>query len=114
MTPSVFYSQYRMVVMKNLAKAGDVIRYKNNAALEMAEILGLTTEDIILIQVLGLINTCLPQHIREVYSHKINRNLCLMDFKMDIFINMEKFMKDIDEKEQLSDISLNKVSQLWD
>ena len=102
MTHSGFYNQYRTVVMNNLAKAGDIIKYKSNDPLPAEETLGPTFEDIILIQVLALIDARLPQHIREVYSHKIDKNLRLMDFKADIFVNIEKFKKDIEEKEQLS------------
>ena len=102
MTPTGFYNQYRMIIMNNLAKTGDVIRYKSATLLTANEIMGPTFKDIILLQVINLIDTRLPQHIRNVYSHKIDQNLRLMDFKSDILVNIPKFRREIEEREQLS------------
>ena len=66
------------------------------------EIMSPTFEDIVLLQVISSIDARLPQHIREIYSHKIDQNLRPMDFKADIFIKIHKFKKEIEEKEQLS------------
>ena len=90
MTPNGYYNQYRTVMMTNLAKREDIIKYKSETPLTENEVLGPTFEDIILIQVLGLIDARLPQHIRDIYSHKINRTLRFMDFKSDIFVNIER------------------------
>lgn len=102
MMPIGYYNQFWTVIMNNLAKTNDVINYKSDTPLTTNEILGATFEDIILIQVLGLIDMRLPNHIQDVYSHKIDTTLRLMDFKADIFVNINKFKKEIDEKEQLS------------
>jgi hypothetical protein len=47
MTPMGFYNQYRTIIMNNLAKANNVIRYKSNTPLAANEIMGPTFEDII-------------------------------------------------------------------
>ena len=78
------------------------------------EIMSPTFEDIILLQVISSIDARLPQHIREIYSHKIDQNLRPMDFKADTFVKIDKFKKEIEEKDQLStmttDLSLSTLN----
>ena len=101
MKPIAFYNQYRAMVMNNMAKTGDVIRYKNNREQTADETMGPCFEDMVFINVLTGIDARLPGHIKKVYAHKLANNLRLMDFKTDILVNVPKFMEELEEKEQL-------------
>jgi len=109
MQPMGFYNQYRTIIQNNLAQAGDTIEYKNKV-MASKETLGPTSEDLIFLQVLGLIDARLPQHIRQAYAHKLGKNKRLMDFKTDILVNIKKFQTDLDEKAQLSAFKVQQES----
>ena len=51
-TPVAFYNQYRTAVSNNLAKTGDIIKYKSNDALTQDERMTPMLEDIILLDVI--------------------------------------------------------------
>ena len=109
MQPMGFYNQYRTIILNNLAQVGDTIEYKGKV-MESKETLGPTSEDLIFLQVLGLIDTRLPEHIRHAYSHKLGKNKRLMDFKTDILVNIKKLQADMDEKAQLSAFKVQQES----
>ena len=50
MTPISFYNKYRTVICNNFGKAGDIIKYKNNAALAADEKMTPMLEYIILVE----------------------------------------------------------------
>ena len=104
MKPVGFYNSYRTIVMNNLRPKGFVVQYKNNKELATNETISPTFEDFILIEALRLIDERLPAHVREVYAHKIIKNKCIMDFKADILVNVDKFKKEMDDKEQMHSI----------
>ena len=99
-TPVSFYNQYRTLVVNNLAKAGDIIKYKSNEALEVDEKVTPMLEDMILVNVLREIDSRLPAFIRAHYNHKIKKTERIMDFKSDILINVPSFLELIENKEQ--------------
>ena len=109
MQPMGFYNQYRTIIHNNLAQAGDTIEYKNKV-MSSKETLGPTSEDLIFLQVLGLIDARLPAYIRQAYSHKLGKNKRLMDFKTDILVNIKKFRTELDEKAQLSAFKVQQES----
>ena len=101
--PVGFYNSYRTVVMNNMAKDNEPLFYKGEGRKQLGnESISPTFEDFILIEVLRLIDVRLPEHVRSVYSHKVVEGKRIMDFKTDIMINVGKFKKDMDEKEQMS------------
>ena len=55
-TPVAFYNQYRKVMSNNLAKRGDVIKYKDNEELAHDEKMSPILEDIILLNVISEIS----------------------------------------------------------
>ena len=95
-TPVAFYNQYRTIIINNLAKAGDVLKYKNNENLQQDEKMSPMLEDVVLLNVVNLIDQRLPVYIRNHYNHKMNRNERLMDFKTDILINIPSFLNEIE------------------
>ena len=116
MKPVGFYNNYRTIVMNNLRPRGFLVQYKNNKELATNETISPTFEDFILIEVLRLIDSRLPAHIREVYAHKIVKDKCIMDFKTDILVNVDKFKREIDDKEQMHSIRVQgepSLAAMW-
>ena len=94
-----FYNEYRNVIIANLKKRGDKIRWQNES-LARDEKLSPTFEDLILINVLTLIDACLPLHVRDHYHHHIGRDKTLMDYKSDILVKVPVFLSELDNKAQ--------------
>ena len=94
-----FYNEYRNLIIANLKKRGDKIRWQNDT-LARDEKLSPTFEDLILVNVLTLIDARLPVHVREHYHHHIGRDRTLMDFKSDILVQIPVFLSELDNKAQ--------------
>ena len=108
-TPVAFYNQYRTAVSNNLAKTGDIIKYKSNDALTQDERMTPMLEDIILLDVIREIDARLPNFVRTHYNHKLKKDERLMDVKSDILVNIPTFLEQMDSTENNSmkeDISL--------
>ena len=90
-------------MIANLKKRGDTIHWQN-AELQQDEKLTPTFEDTILLNVLTLIDTRLPTHVRDHYHHHMGRDKSLMDFKTDILIKTPVFISELDTKLQNSTI----------
>ena len=113
-TPVAFYNQYRTVISNNLAKAGDVIKYKDGEVLNQDEKMSPMLEDIILLNVIAEIDSRLPTFVKTHYNHKMKREERLMDFKADILVNIPSFLEQLDVAENNSikeDPSLNAFKQ---
>ncbi len=91
-----FYNQYRNLVIANLKKNGDIIMWQNNKVLTEDEQLSPTFEDMILVNVLGLIDTRLPEHILDHYDHSMGGTQSMMDYKTDIFVKLPIFLMEIE------------------
>ena len=108
MTPIAFYNQYRTIIINNLKKTDDVVKWKRPRqgqevhTMQRDEQISPTFDDFILLQVLTAIDARLPAHIRQAYAHKMGREHTLMDFKNEIFVNIKLFKKDMEEKEHLT------------
>ena len=98
-TPVGFYNEYRTIIMNNLAKQGDVIKYKNNENMLNDEKMSPTLEDIVLLDAIKEINPKLPSIVRSHYNHKIKADERLMDFKADILVNIPLFLAEIQNAE---------------
>ena len=109
MKPVGFYNQYRSMVMNNMARKDDPIKYKGKVQ-GSNETIGPCFEDIIFINVLTCIDARLPGHSRSAYAHKLDKNMRLMDFKADILVNIPKFLEEMEEKEQLSALKVETAS----
>ena len=109
MKPIGFYNQYRSLVMNNMARKDDPIKYRGKAQ-PSNETIGPCFEDIIFINVLTCIDARLPGHIRSAYAHKLDKNMRLIDFKADILVNIPKFLEEMEEKEQLSALKVETAS----
>ena len=106
MTPVSFYNQYRTMVTNNLCKQGDVIKYRDNLALEADEKMTPMLEDLVLLNVLREIDSRLPAFVRVHYNHKIKNDEKLMDFKSDILVNIPTFLEQIETAEQNNSMKL--------
>ena len=104
MTPVSFYNQYRTHISNNLAKNGDTIKYKDNLELTEDERMTPMLEDLVLINVIGMIDARLPAFVRSHYNHKMKNDDKLMDFKADIFVNIPSFLESLEVSEQNSSI----------
>ena len=91
-----FYNQYRNLVISKLKKKGDTIMWNNNTVMAEDEQLSPTFEELILANVLGLINTRLPGHVRDNYYSLIGKTKSLMDYRTDILDKVPTFLKAID------------------
>jgi hypothetical protein len=91
-----FYNQYRNLVIANLKKKGDIIMWQNNKVLTKDEQLSPTFEEIILVNVLGLIDTRLPEHVLDHYDNSMGGTQSMMDYKTDILVKLPIFLKEIE------------------
>ena len=87
-TPSGFYNQYRSVLLNNVARRNDIIRWNDNHQMDGDEQIGPLFEDHILLTVLNLIDSRLPAHVKNYYQLKMEDKR-LMDVKTDIFVNIK-------------------------
>ena len=102
---TTIYNSYRAKIMENLKPAGTKVLWKNQT-LTANESISPTFEDHILLSVLQLIDRRLPQKVKEVYGPRMEQGKLLMDFKMDILVNVTKLIQDID----IQDAQLNALS----
>lgn len=107
--PVDFYTQYRNVVISNLRKEGDIILWQNSRVLESDELLSPTFEDLILANVLGLIDSRLLGFVRDNYRHMIDRSRGLMDYRVDILLQVPTFLV---KKEDPNPEESTEISQL--
>jgi hypothetical protein len=91
-----FYNQYRNLVIANLKKKGDIIMWQNNKVLTEDEQLSPTFEEMILVNVLGLIDTRLPEHILDHYDHLMGGIQSMMDYKTDILAKLPIFLMEME------------------
>ena len=91
-----FYNQYRSMIISNLAKKSTYIEWKNESMKEN-ETLTPSHEDLILLNVLGLLHPKLPAYVRENYSYKLGSTKRLMDFKTEILTKCKQYIQDIDQ-----------------
>ena len=101
-TPVGFYNSYRSMILGNLAKRGDEIKWKKTT-LESDEKLSPSHEDLILLNVLTLLHPKLPAYVKEQYGHKMGTTMRLMDFKTEILTKAKQYIAEI-ENPQLSAI----------
>ena len=87
-TPISFYNKYRTIIVNNLSKAGEIIKYKNEQPLARDEKMTPMLEDMILLNVLREIDYRLPNFIRNHYNHKMQHDDKLLDFKSDMLTNV--------------------------
>ena len=89
-----FYEQYRNMIIMNLKKRGDIILWQNGRVLDGDEELSPTFEDMILVNVLGLIDCHLLEHVRDYYCHMVGRRKSLMDYKEKILDMVSLFLSE--------------------
>jgi len=89
-----FYYKYRNVVMACLRKKGDIILWQNKMVLAEDEQLSPTFEELILVNVLGLIDTRLLAFVRDKYQ-RLGYTKCLMDYQTDILMNVHTFIEEL-------------------
>jgi hypothetical protein len=87
-----FYNLYRNLVIASLKKKGDIIMWQNNKVLTEDEQLSPTFEEMILVSVLGLINTRLPEHIMDHYDDSLGSTKSMMDYRSDILARVPIFL----------------------
>ena len=80
LTPIAFYNQYRTMITSNLARANDVIKYKNNTVMIEDEKMSPMLEDLVLLNVVREIDSRLPAFIRTFFTHKMSKTDKLMYF----------------------------------
>jgi len=83
-----FYNHYRNLVIANLRKKGDIIEWQNSRLMEVDEELSPTFEDLILVNVLGVIDKRLPILVRNNYYHLTGRTKRIMDYRTDILLHL--------------------------
>ena len=92
---ATFYEQYRNLVTGSLKKKGYTITWQNNMILAEDEKLSPTFEELILDNVLGLIDTRLPRHVRSHYFELMEEQDSLMDYKNDILDKVPSFLEEM-------------------
>jgi hypothetical protein len=92
---ATLYEQYRNLVIGSLKKKGYTVTWQNNMILAEDETLSPTFEELILDNVLGLIDTRLPRHVRSHYIGLMEVSNSLMDYKNDILNNVSSFLEEM-------------------
>jgi len=92
---ATFYEQYRNLVTGSLKKKGYTITWLNNMILAEDEKLSPTFEELILDNVLCLIDSRLPRHVRCHYFELMEEEDSLMDFKNDILDKVPSFLEEM-------------------
>jgi len=92
-TAADFYRDYRNLIIASLKKKGDVISWQDNRVLDEDEQLSPTFEELILAHVLGLIDTRLPEHVRD---HFMESTKSLMDCQSDILVKVPTFIAELE------------------
>jgi len=108
MTPVGFNNQYRSLVMNNMARNGDRIRWKGTT-LQEDEKLSPTFEDMILLNVVGMLDQRLPAYIKTHYALQME-DKHVMDSKTDFFTNVNKFIQAIEGQEELNALRADTVN----
>jgi hypothetical protein len=90
-----FYDQYRNLIVASLKRKGDTIVWQNDTILAEDEQLSPTFEELIFANVLSLINTRLPGHVKNSYYHLIKKTKSLMDHRTDILEKVPIFLEEI-------------------
>ena len=90
-----FYDQYRNLVLASLKKKGDTLTWQNSRVLAKGEELSPSFEELILDNVLGLIDTRLPRHVRSYYLELMEGQDSLMDYKNDILDKVPSFLEEM-------------------
>ena len=83
-----FYNHYRNLVIANLKKKGDIIEWQKSRVMELDEELSPTFEDMILVNILGVIDKRLPMLVKNNYYHLIGRRKSIMDYRTDILLHL--------------------------
>ena len=99
-TPVSFYNKYRTVIVNNLSKNGDIIKYKGANPMTEDEKMTPMLEDVILLNVLREIDGRLPAYVKNHYNHRMQHDDKLMDLKTDILVNTPAFLEKIVNEEQ--------------
>jgi hypothetical protein len=92
-TAADFYRDYRDQVIASLNKKGDIIPWQDNRVLDEDEQLSPTFEELILAHVLGLIDTRLPEYVRD---HFMESTKSLMDCQSDILVKVPTFIAELE------------------
>jgi len=87
------YHSTRNIIMDTLGKTGDLVDWKDEP-LAADEELTPSHEDTILFLILTFLDPQLPLFIRDLYGYRIGRGKRLMDFKTEIFQDIELFLSD--------------------
>jgi DNA replication initiation complex subunit (GINS family) len=92
-TAADFYRDYRDQVIASLKKKGDIIPWQDNRVLDEDEQLSPTFEELILAHVLGLIDTRLPEYVRD---HFMESTKSLMECQSDILVKVPTFIAELE------------------
>ena len=96
MTLNGFYQQYHSHIINHTSRAGDTIEWNNNQVLQHDEVIGAAFEDHILYFVISLIDSRPIEHVHKHYQLKLRPGQRLMDVRADIFVNIPKFIEELD------------------
>ena len=108
-TAVAFYNCYRTLILNNLAKQNDRIKYKNTVLTE-DEKMSPMLEDLVLLMVIQEIDPRLPAFIKTHYNHKMKADERFMDFKSDVLVNIPSFLEMIDNTEQNNSIKVTSLN----
>jgi hypothetical protein len=106
-----FYNQYRNLVIANLKKKGDTIMWQNNKVLTEDEQLSPTFEEMILVNVLGLIDTRLPEHVLDHYDDSLGSTKSMMDYKADILVKLPIFLMEIESNTAVPPVNADQTER---
>ena len=105
-----FYKQLRAAVNDSLLRQGDVLLYRDNAALEEDERFSPTLENVVVLWALQLIDHKLPSQVHKTFGHQLKNNTRLVDLHQQIFDQIPDMLQDIEVTENNRASALHSVT----
>ena len=93
--PSGFRNKYRTFILNIIGRFDEVIHWNDRTALAADKTISPLFKDVILLNVIGIIDPRLPLYVKEYYQLKLGKKP-LMDIRTDIFNNIKKVLKELD------------------
>ena len=89
-----FYKELRSAVNNSLLRQGDILLYRDNAALEEDERFSPTLENFIVRWALQFIDPRLPSQVHKIFEHQLKNNVRLIDIHQQVFKQIPELLQD--------------------
>jgi hypothetical protein len=107
-----FYKELRSAINDSLLSQGDILQYRDNAALEEDERFTPTLENVAVLWALQLIDPRLPAQVHKTFGHQLKNNTRLIDIHQQVFDQIPELLQDIDLAEHNRASTINTATTM--